>query len=129
MVCYYLFSRYLYMTFLFKTYQETIDPENSYNIMFSKNVLTSIFFHVVIYFYSFVFFTKIFKISYLKESKSYDTVLYSLIAIMTLGYFGRMARSKSIYNYYKEQGLSKHDSKKLAIDYINTAYFKWYFLG
>ena len=48
---------------------------------------------------------------------------------MVLGYFGRLARSKSIYNAHIARDFSEEDARKNTINLMNHGYFKFYFLG
>ena len=48
---------------------------------------------------------------------------------MILGYFGRLARSKSIYYNLRKRGESKKEAQKNAIKLMHHGYFTYYFLG
>ena len=112
------------MSYLFETYLQTINPENDYSILNSQQVMHSIIIHLFMYVLAYNFLMNIFD---LPDKTLMITI--SLVVIMLLGYYGRLARSKSIYNYFLNKGIKKEKSKKLAIEYMNSAYFTWYFMG
>ena len=62
-----------------------------------------------------------------KDKSSFVFIL--LILIMSGGYYYRLTRSKSLYEYYIDKGFNKKISKRLAMKQINNAYFTWYFLA
>lgn len=112
------------MSNMFETYLQTINPENDYSVLNSAEVMQSITIHLFAYVLCYYFIMKMFD---LPDKTLMITI--TLGVVMLLGYYGRLARSKSIYNYFLNKGESKGKSKKLAIEYMNTAYFTWYFMG
>lgn len=112
------------MKLFFEVYKDTINPLNNYNILVSYKVLTVIFIHLIFYYSSYRFLVKLFDL----PNKS-DLVFGFLIIILVVGYFGRLARSKSIFRYFIEKGFDEVRSIKLTNKYMNNAYFKWYFLS
>ena len=59
----------------------------------------------------------------------YFKIISSLIIIMILGYFGRLARVKSIYNYLINKGNKEEKSISISMGLLHKDYFKFYFLG
>ncbi len=112
------------MKFLYQTYLDTINPENDYSILNSERVCISIAIHLIIYMVAYKLLSVIFEFS---DRSSFVFVL--LILIMSSGYYYRLTRSKSLYEYYLDKGFNKKISKRLAMKQINNAYFTWYFLG
>ena len=115
------------MEIFYKTFIDTINPENDYTILTKEGVIISIIIHIIAYFSVYKFILILFEI----QDKSIDSskLLFSLLTIMISGYIGRLSRSKSIYNYYLKKGFNKKNSKKIAMKQINNAYFTWYFLA
>ena len=115
------------MEIFYKTFIDTINPENDYTILTKEGVIISIIIHVVGYLTLYKYIVSLFNINdRLIDSFS---LTISLFITMILGYIGRLYRSKSIYNYYIKKGFSKKISKKFAMKQINNAYFTWYFLA
>ena len=112
------------MDYLFKTYMETINPQQKYSIIKSDNVIQSVLVHLVIYVAAYKSLVMLFDL----PDKT-TIVSISLFVIMIFGYIGRLMRSKTIYKYYLNEGKSKNESKKLTINIMNKAYFTWFFLG
>lgn len=112
------------MEYLYKTYIKTIDPENDYKVLMDNDVCSSIAIHFLIYIMSYKFLS----MSLGFPDRSIN-ISFILILIMSLGYYFRLARAKSIYNYYLKKGFNKKRSKQNAMKQINNAYFVWYFLA
>ena len=69
----------------------------------------------------------LFKIKISKEM--YCNIMCFLVVVMSLGYVGRLARSKSIYQYYIARGFSREQSLQKAIELMHFGYYRFYFLG
>ena len=108
-------------------YLDTVDPKTNFKRLFSKDVLISIVLHTIIYLAVIYAFTLIFDIKL--SSKVYTKISIALLIVMVLGYFGRLARSKSIYNAHIARDFSEEDARKNTINLMNHGYFKFYFLG
>ena len=115
------------MEIFYKTFINSINPENDYKMLINEGVIISIILHMVGYLSLYKFILFLFDIQD-KSINSYKLV-FSLLIIMISGYIGRLSRSKSIYNYYLKKGINKKSSKKFAMKQINNAYFTWYFLA
>ena len=110
-----------------KIYFETINPSSDYSRIISKDVLVSIIFHTIAYVVTLFTFMKIFNI---KLSKSiYVNVTVFLLLLMTFGYFARLSRSKSIYNYLIKNGKTEKASEEETIKLMGNGYFRFYFLA
>ena len=108
-------------------YLDTVDPKTNFKRLVSKDVLISIVLHTIIYLAVIYAFTLIFDIKL--SSKVYTKISIALLIVMVLGYFGRLARSKSIYNAHIARDFSEEDARKNTINLMNHGYFKFYFLG
>lgn len=108
-------------------YFETTNPKSSYNRIVSIDVLISIIFHVIFYVLIIFFISYLFNIKI--PNKTYMKIVIFLLVIMILGYFGRLSRVKSIYNYFISKGHNEKESVELSMNILNTGYFTFYFLG
>ena len=108
-------------------YFETINPKSSYNRIISIDVFSSILFHVVSYILIMYTVSYLFNIKINK--KTYIKVVIFLLIVMILGYFGRLLRVKSIYNYFITKGHNEKESIELAMSKLHNGYFCFYFLG
>jgi hypothetical protein len=61
--------------------------------------------------------------------KKMTQVIIGLIVIMVLGYIGRLARVKSMYNVLLETYGDEDESHEMATKQLRNAYFTWYFLS
>lgn len=111
------------LSLFYKTFLETIDPESSYQRIVSLDVLLSVITHIVLYF---LFYLLI--IYFFHAPKQYVFFIQILFIIMVLGYFGRLARAKGIYEVLKKE-MSKEEARKKTIKVIHNGYFTWYFLS
>ena len=73
-------------------YLDTIDPKTEYERLLSYDVVISVFLHTIIYLVMICIFTFLLDIKLTKNV--YIKLGLALIIIMTLGYPGRLARSK-----------------------------------
>ena len=115
------------MESLSKLYLETINPTVSYNRLCSLDVLCSIIVHTILYLLFIIVISNIFslKISF----NTYKNIVCFLLVVMCLGYVGRLARSKSLYNVLLNQNIKQNEAKRYTIDIMNNGYFTYYFLG
>ena len=107
-------------------YFKTTNPETQYKELLSRDVFVSIIFHTISYLILVKIFSFIFSIKI--SNNSYFKLFLFLIIIMSLGYIGRLYRSKNIYNYYLKYN-NKSNANLLTRQLINQDYFKFYFLG
>jgi hypothetical protein len=63
------------------------------------------------------------------DKNIYYKVFGVLIIIMPIGYFWRLSRSKSIYNYLISTGKNQEKSRDEAMRLIEIGYFRYYFLA
>jgi hypothetical protein len=49
--------------------------------------------------------------------------------LMILGYYGRLTRSKMLFNAFIDQGYSKEESYLKSTQLIRNAYYTFYFLA
>jgi hypothetical protein len=108
-------------------YFETINPKTNYNRLLSIDVLSSIIFHVI--FYILIIFSISYLFNFKIDKKTYIKITIFLLIIMVLGYFGRLSRVKSIYNYFINKGFSEKDSLTSSVNILHNGYFTYYFLG
>tara|TARA_B100000902_G_scaffold398742_2_gene466662 strand:+ start:596 stop:943 length:348 start_codon:yes stop_codon:yes gene_type:complete len=108
-------------------YLDTIDPLSPYSRLIATDVLFSIILHVCLYLVVIKLFSNIFNLKITK--KIYINIIFVLHIVMILGYIGRLARSKSIYNNLLKRGENKEQAKDNTIKIMHNAYFTYYFLG
>jgi len=107
----------------YKTFLETTDPYTGYDQLFSFKVTFSILVNAFLYFLAYFILTHLFNFS-----KKYVLFAGGILVVMILGYFGRLARTKSIYNVLLEEH-DKAKAREKAMKIIRKSYFTWYFLG
>ena len=115
------------MNFLSLLYLDTINPLTSYNRLCSLDVLCSIILHTILYLLIIIIITKVFSLKI--SSTIYKNIVCFLVVVMTLGYVGRLARSKSLYNALLKRNIKQDEAKRYTIDIMNNGYFTYYFLG
>ena len=103
------------MDYFAETYDYTTNPATSYTDALKK-AIPSILFHALIYTIVGKF---LMRLKILPNIANNDIFL-SMIVIMTLGYYCRLNRSKS---------LSKVYDRETAKHMMDNAYMCWYFLG
>jgi len=108
-------------------YLDTINPLTSYNRLCSLDVLCSIILHTILYVLIIFIIIRVFSLKI--SSNNYKNIVYFLLVVMSLGYVGRLARSKSLYNALLKRNVKQHDAKRYTIDIMNNGYFTYYFLG
>ena len=113
-----------YFNKLFEIYLETTNPKTEYLRILKADVMISILIHVVIYITSLFLLTKVTNI----KVKINEKLIIGLVILMIFGYFGRLLRSKSIFNNlllnYKEK-IALEKTRKI----IDNSYIVWYFLS
>ena len=115
------------MESLTNTYFTTINPLLPYSQLVTKDVICSIILHTILYICVIYILDKLFKIKISKEM--YCNIMCLLVVVMSLGYVGRLARSKSVYQYYIARGFSREQSFQKTIDIMHFGYYRFYFLG
>jgi hypothetical protein len=107
----------------YETFLKTTDPYTEYSALASFEVIFCILVNLVFYVAAYFALTKLFGLP-----KKMRQVVIGLLVIMVLGYIGRLARVKSMYNVLRET----HDEDKAhkkATKQLRNAYFTWYFLS
>ena len=115
------------MNNLTNVYLDTINPHTPYTRLCSIDVLYSICLHTIMYTIILCIITKLCKIVITK--KQCLTIVGLLIVVMVVGYIGRLARSKALYNNYLARNNSIEISQQKAIEVMHLGYFRYYFLG
>ena len=115
------------MGYFCKVFLDTTDPYTNYNRLLKKDVCISIITHIILYILSVYIFCFIFEIKLSK--KIYVKIFITLAILMSLGYFARLTRLKTLYNCFLNQGYNQDSAYKKSIDLIRNAYFTFYFLG
>ena len=108
-------------------YLETINPITSYSRLCRLDVLCSIVLHTILYVLLIMIISKIFSLNI--SSAVYTNIVLFLIVIMCLGYIGRLARAKSLYNALLKKNVKHDEANRYTIDIMNNGYFTYYFLG
>lgn len=108
---------------LYKTFLKTTDPTTEYQELVSINVFLSILTNGVIYLIAYFLLTRLFNLP-----KKFFLFITGLLIIMILGYFGRLARVKSIYNALLEE-TDKATAREKSMTIVRNSYFTWYFLS
>ena len=108
-------------------YLDTINPLSSYNRLCSLDVLCSIVLHTILYVILIMIIANIFSLNI--SSAVYTNIVLFLIVIMCLGYIGRLARAKSLYNALLKKNVNHDEANRYTIDIMNNGYFTYYFLG
>lgn len=112
---------------LAKIYLETIDPEASYYRLLQFDILFSIIFHVFLYISVLYTLDLLFDLNL--GQIMYKKIAMVLFVVMIIGYFGRLMRSKNLFNELSYMYPSNIDIRLKTIDIMNNSYFQWYFLG
>ena len=107
----------------YRTFLKTTDPRTEYSALVSFEVVFCIFVNLVFYTGAYFILMKLFGFP-----KKMTQVVIGLIIIMILGYIGRLARVKSMYNVLRETNEEEKAHKK-ATKQLRKAYFTWYFLS
>jgi hypothetical protein len=107
----------------YKTFLKTTDPYTEYSALISFEVIFCILVNLVFYVGAYFILMKLFGFP-----KKMTQVVIGLIVIMILGYIGRLARVKSMYNVLLENG-DQEIAHEIATTQLRNAYFTWYFLS
>lgn len=107
----------------YKTFLKTTDPRTEYSALVSFEVLFCILVNLVFYVGAYFILMKLFGFP-----KKMTQVVIGLLVIMILGYIGRLARVKSMYNVLHKDH-EKEKAHKKATKQLRNAYFTWYFLS
>lgn len=108
-------------------YLDTINPITSYSRLCSLDVLCSIIMHTILYLIIIIVIANIFSLKI--SSLVYRNIVFFLIVVMCVGYIGRLARAKSIYNALLKKNVKQDEAKRYTMDIMNNGYFTYYFLG
>ena len=103
------------MDYFAETYDYTTNPETSH-IDALKKALPSIIIHSILYTMIAKFLMKIKLLPKMADSD----VFLSMLAIMSIGYYLRLSRAKSLSKIYDNQSVK---------NMMDNAYMCWYFLG
>ena len=106
---------------------ETIDPKTDYKRLFSTDIALSILFHSILYLIILFFVAKFANMKI--TNNGWKRITLILLVIMTLGYFGRLYRSKSIYKSLMLEGSSENEAREKTKELMNKAYFVFYFFA
>ena len=108
----------------YKTFLKTTDPYTDYSALASFEVIFCIFVNLFFYTGAYYILMKLFSFP-----KKMMQVVIGLVVIMILGYIGRLARVKSMYNVLLETHRDEAESHEMATTQLRNAYFTWYFLS
>jgi len=107
----------------YKTFLDTTDPNTEFQQLLSSQVFYCIIINVILYTGAYFLLVKLFNLP-----KKYTIFIFGITCIMIMGYFGRLARVKSIYNVLiKDNDI--HTAREKAMKTIRSSYFTWYFLS
>jgi hypothetical protein len=113
-----------------KVFLETTDPLTEYSRLFDLDVGFSIFMHIIMYSIVYLVIIRLFDLP--------DKLMYfipGLAALMVFGYFGRLARSKSLYRVLSNKGSetaaaeTSETAREQTLSTIRGGYFTWCFLA
>jgi hypothetical protein len=108
----------------FETFLKTTDPYTPYSNVMTKEVMFSILFHLIAYFLAYYGLVKLFKLPYKPKA-----MVIFLLVVMTLGFYGRLFRVKSMFETYQKMGMETKEAREKASSMLRTGYFTWYFLS
>ena len=111
------------MELFYKTFLETTDPHTPYTKLLSLKLVCCITNHVLLYTLAYFLLANLFNLP-----KKYVKFVIGITIVMVLGYFGRLARVKSIYNVLLENS-DKYKAREKSMEVIRNSYFTWYFLA
>ena len=115
------------MSYFDNIFLDTTDPDTSYNRLMQFDIIVSIITHVILYIGFIYIFCFIFEIQLSDEI--YKRIIRILVILMILGYYGRLTRSKMLFNAFIDQGYSEEESYSKSTQLIRNAYFTFYFLA
>jgi hypothetical protein len=108
---------------LYNTFLETTDPYSPYVRIISLDVCYCIIVNIILYYIAYLGFVYFFHLP-----KKPNVFLFVLLIVMILGYFGRLARTKGIYQVYSSK-MEPEVAREKAMEVIRKSYFTWYFLS
>jgi len=103
---------------------DTTDPRTKYTRLMAIDVGFCIVINIALYIVFYYILIHVFRLP-----NRMTFLVGCLIVIMTLGYIGRLSRSKSVFRVYLERGDSHEDAYWKTVKDIRRAYFTWYFMG
>jgi hypothetical protein len=103
---------------------DTTDPRTKYTRLMAIDVGFCIVINIALYAVFYYILIHVFRLP-----NRMTLLVGCLIVIMTLGYIGRLSRSKSVFRVYLERGDSHEDAYWKTVKDIRRAYFTWYFMG
>lgn len=110
-----------------RIFLETLDPKTEYKRLFSPDIAISILFHTIFYLIILLLITKF---SGMKiTTNGWKRITLFLLLIMTFGYFGRLYRSKSIYETLMLEGITEDEARKKTKEIMINGYFVFYFFA
>ena len=112
------------MNYFTDLYFKTIDPSFKYVDLLNIAVFYSILIHTIVYSIIVLIIKKSFNLKI-----NTNLLIFSLLAIMTFGYVGRLMRSKSIYNNLIKKGYNDKDATQETVNIMHHGYFRFYFIG
>jgi len=115
------------MSYFDNIFLDTTDPYTSYNRLIQFDIMVSIITHVMLYVGFIYLFCFIFEIQLSDEI--YNKIIRTLGILMILGYYGRLTRSKMLFNAFIDQGYNKEESYLKSTQLIRNAYYTFYFLA
>ena len=109
---------------LYKVFLETTDPKTELERLYSLDVVFSILIHLFFYVIVYMLLVQLCELPYRPIS-----MVFVLLTLIILGYYGRLQRSKSIYKVLQNMGYTDKESHNKAMATIRNGYFTWYFMG
>tara|TARA_B100000530_G_scaffold277553_1_gene190658 strand:- start:1145 stop:1483 length:339 start_codon:yes stop_codon:yes gene_type:complete len=112
------------MNYFTDLYFKTIDPGFTYIELLNIAVFYSIILHTIVYSIIALIIKNTFGLKI-----NTNLLIFSLFAVMTFGYVGRLMRSKSIYNNLIKKGYNDKDATQETVNIMHHGYFRFYFIG
>ena len=112
------------MNYFTDLYFKTIHPSFTYVDLLNIAVFYSILIHTIVYSIIVLIIKKSFNLKI-----NTNLLIFSLLAVMTFGYVGRLMRSKSIYNNLIKKGYNDKDATQETVNIMHHGYFRFYFIG
>ncbi len=113
------------MNIFSKIFFETTNPLTDYNRLLKFDVIFSIVFHSISYLFIIYIISKIFNFNLSRDI--YKNIFVFLLILMSIGYYLRLNRVKSLYKYLKENNYDNPLEKSTHILY--KGYFRFFFLA
>ena len=112
------------MNYFTDLYFKTIDPSFTYVELLNMAVFYSIILHTVVYSIIILIINRSFGLKI-----NTNILIFSLFAVKTFGYIGRLMRSKSIYNNLIKKGYNDKDATQKTVNIMHHGYFRFYLIG